>query len=198
MLAAWSLPLPSGVLRRQMAESAPLFGETEELRPLVRGVVAHILGQGRQHPDVEDCTHEALRRAIEGKHRLKDGEPLRPWVLGIARHVALDTLRARKKNRRLVTASTTTDPEEGEPLDRVPDSAPGADQQLERAQRIHRIRVAMQALPEDQRRALELFHLEGLGYREIAAKMGVPIGTVGTWVTRGRRTVAEALDGAEA
>jgi RNA polymerase sigma-70 factor (ECF subfamily) len=55
----------------------------------------------------------------------------------------------------------------------------------------------MRELPEDQRRALELFHLEGLGYREIAAKMGVPMATVGTWVTRGRKRIAAAFQGAE-
>jgi RNA polymerase sigma factor (sigma-70 family) len=186
------LPL---VFSGQMLESTSDFPEAQELGPLVRGIVAHMLGQSRLHPDVEDCTHEALRRAIEGRHRLRAGEPLRPWVIGIARHVALDALRARRKNRRFVTPGIDDD---SEPLERVPDSSPGADLLLERADRIRRIRAAMQQLPSEQRRALELFHLEGLGYREIAEQMGVPMGTVGTWVTRGRRIVAAALEGAEA
>jgi RNA polymerase sigma-70 factor (ECF subfamily) len=195
MVAACPLPTLPFVLSVQMPESERDLSGPEELRPIVRGVVAHILGMSRLHPDVEDCTHEALRRAIEGRHRLREGEPLRPWVLGIARHVALDALRSRRKNRRLVSADADG---ESEPLDRVPDSEPGADLKLERAERIHNVRAAMQRLPDEQRRALELFHLEGLGYREIADKMGVPIGTVGTWVTRGRRLVAAALEGAEA
>lgn len=196
MLAVGSLPAPIVGFRVQMAETATVFAnETGALRPLVRGVVAHILGQSRQHPDVEDCTNEALRRALEGRERLRDGEPLRPWVLGIARHVALDLLRSRRRERSRVSPSS---PEDDDPIDRVPDSAPGADVQLERARRVHRIKAAMAGLPDEQRRALELFHLEGLGYREIADKMGVPIGTVGTWVTRGRRSVAAALEGAEA
>jgi RNA polymerase sigma-70 factor (ECF subfamily) len=195
MVSACSVPTLRFVLSSQMSEIPQVSSEAEELRPVVRAVVAHILGQSRQHPDVDDCTHEALRRALEGRHRLRAGEPVRPWVIGIARHVALDALRARKKNRRLVSA----DPDgEGDALDHVPDSGPSAEIQLERAERIHRVRSAMNLLPVDQRRALELFHLEGLGYREIADKMGVPIGTVGTWVTRGRKTVAAALEGVEA
>jgi RNA polymerase sigma factor (sigma-70 family) len=177
-----------------MPETNGYFSESQELRPLVRAVVAHILGQSRHHPDVEDCTHEALRRALEGRHRLRAGEPLRPWVLGIARHVALDALRARHRNRRFVSTGPDGD---SDPLDRVADSTPSADLLLERAERIRRIQIAMQQLPAEQRRALELFHVEGLGYREIASAMGVPMGTVGTWVTRGRRLVALALEGAE-
>src|ERR1700747_1432479 len=72
---------------------------TAQLDPHVRAVVAAILRLGRDHPDVDDCTHEALRRAIEGRRRLREGEPLRPWVAGIARHVALDALRARRRQR---------------------------------------------------------------------------------------------------
>jgi RNA polymerase sigma factor (sigma-70 family) len=195
MVAACPLPTLPFVLGGQMLEVSGDFTELQELRPLVRGIVAHILGQSRRHPDVEDCTHEALRRAIEGRHRLRPGEPLRPWVLGIARHVALDALRARHKNRRFVSGNADGD---GEPLDRVPDSTPGADLLLERAERIARVQAAMHQLPSEQRRALELFHLKGLGYREIAEQMGVPLGTVGTWVTRGRRIVAAALEGVDA
>jgi RNA polymerase sigma factor (sigma-70 family) len=180
---------------RQMPETTQELSAAEQLRPVVRALVAHLLGEGRRHPDVEDCTHEALRRALEGRARLRPGEPLRPWVLGIARHVALDLLRSR---RRAKIASLPAGDEGGaEPLERIPDSKPGADVELERAERIQRVRSAMQRLPGDQRRALELFHLDGLGYREIAQAMGVPIGTVGTWVARGRRAIAAALEGAE-
>jgi RNA polymerase sigma-70 factor (ECF subfamily) len=195
MVSACSWPTLHWAVSGQMVETPEVSSETEELRPVVRAVVAHLLGQSRQHPDVEDCTHEALRRALEGRHRLRSGEPLRPWVIGIARHVALDALRARKKNRRLVSVDADG---ETDALEQVADSGPGADEKLDRAQRIHRVREAMGRLAPDQRRALELFHLEGLGYREIADKMGVPIGTVGTWVTRGRKTVAAALEGADA
>ncbi len=49
-------------------------------------------------------------------------------------------------------------------------------------------------LPEGPRKALELFHLEGLSYQEAAQRLGVPLGTVATWVTRGRKAMAEALE----
>src|SRR4051812_4998967 len=69
--------------------------ETAALRQVVVAVVACVLNERRDHPDVEDCTHEALSRALVGRSRLREGEPFRPWVIGIARHVALDALRGR-------------------------------------------------------------------------------------------------------
>ena len=40
---------------------------------------------------------------------------------------------------------------------------------------------------------LMMFHAEGLSYRAIASRLGVPIGTVCTWVSRARQSVASAL-----
>jgi RNA polymerase sigma factor (sigma-70 family) len=171
---------------------------TADLRPHVRAVIAAMLGVGRDHPDVEDCAHEALRRALEGRDRLRDGEPLRPWVTGIARHVALDALRARKRQRDRI-ASAPKDAEEGAPgpLDQVADTGPSPFDRLADARRKETIARALGALPEGQRRALTMFHMEGLQYQEIAARLGVPLGTVATWVMRARKSVAAAAGVAE-
>jgi RNA polymerase sigma-70 factor (ECF subfamily) len=56
------------------------------------------------------------------------------------------------------------------------------------------VRRVLRGLPEGPRDALSLFHLEGLSYQEVAARLGVPLGTVATWVTRGRKAMAEALE----
>jgi RNA polymerase sigma-70 factor (ECF subfamily) len=168
--------------------------QTAALRPVVRAVIAAVLGERATHPDVEDCTHEALRRAIEGRGRLRAGEPLRPWVLGIARHVALDLRRARKRARgREATGFANEDGAIDNPLDRVADAGPAPDERAETNERARRIREALDALSEGQRKAMMMFHTEGRGYQEIAAELGVPMGTVATWLSRGRRTIAEAL-----
>jgi RNA polymerase sigma-70 factor (ECF subfamily) len=41
--------------------------------------------------------------------------------------------------------------------------------------------------------ALVKFHVEGKSYQRIAEEMKVPLGTVATWVARGRKSVAEKL-----
>jgi RNA polymerase sigma-70 factor (ECF subfamily) len=166
--------------------------EAAALRPVVRATVACVLGERVEHPDVEDCTHEALARALEGRGRLRDGEPLRPWVLGIARHVAIDLLRRRKRDRRAEPAPS----EDGEPreaLEAIEDPTPGPEERAAELERARRIDTALQKLAEPQRRALLAFHVEGLNYQEISRRLDIPLGTVATWITRGRRSLAEAL-----
>jgi RNA polymerase sigma factor (sigma-70 family) len=174
-------PTPS--LRQQAAE----------LRPLVRAVVACVLREAPDHADVEDCTSEALRRALEDKSEVRG--PVRPWVLGIARHVALDTLRARQKQRaRNVEVREDAPSSTNLVMDRLIDPAAGADEQMEVAERAARVRRVLLILPEGPRNALQLFHMDGLSYQEISVRLDVPLGTVATWVTRGRKAMAEALE----
>ena len=166
--------------------------QAAELRPLVRAVVACVLREPPDHADVEDCTSEALRRALESRAQVR-GE-VRPWVLGIARHVALDTLRARQKQRaRNVDIPSDTPSAPNLVLDRLIDPASGADERIEEAERAAKVRRVLDQLPEGPRKALALFHMDGLSYQEVAARLDVPLGTVATWVTRGRKAMAEAL-----
>lgn len=174
---------------------APGFGrEVADLRPLVRAAVAAVLRERVDHPDVEDCTQEVLRRAVEGAASRSGA--LRPWLLGVARHVALDAIRARRRARGRAAGDGLEDaPASGVDLlvERLVDPSPLADQGLERDERAARLTRAIAALPEGPRRALELFHGEELGYQAIAARLDVPLGTVATWITRGRRAIAEVL-----
>src|SRR6266542_894941 len=169
---------------------------SEEMVPfigVVRAVAAAVLRLGAEHPDVDDCTSETLRRAMEGRARLRQGEPLRPWILGIARHVALDMLRSRKRAGALHEHT----PSAGEPapflMESVPDSAAGPQELLEQAHDRERVRRAMASLPEEMAAVLVRFHLDGKSYQAIARELDVPLGTVATWVTRGRKLLAERL-----
>jgi len=170
-----------------------LHQQADELRPLVRAVVACVLRERPDHADVEDCTSEALRRALEAQTEVRG--PVRPWVLGIARHVALDTLRARQKQRaRNVELPADAPASSPDVMDRLIDPGARADEQIEVAERAVHVRRVLMQLPEGPRNALQLFHMEGLSYQEVAARLEVPLGTVATWVTRGRKAMAEALE----
>ena len=189
------MPIPLRLVEAGTARAGgSSFEETAALRLVVRAVTAGVLGVSVDHPDVEDCTHETLSRAMEGKDRLREGEPLRPWVLGIARHVALDALRERRRSRR--EQSEREGDEAGSQtsfLERLADPSPGPEERAATSERAERLEAAMQGLSREQRDALLLFHVDGLGYQAIARRMGVPLGTVATWISRGRRAIAEAL-----
>ena len=176
-----------------LAPSHALSQEVAALRPVVRAVIACVLGEAKGHPDVEDGTHEALRRALEGQARLREGEALRPWLLGIARHVALDARRRRKRDRRLVSDGPGEEGEIDAMVDRLIDPAPRPDERAASTQRARQIATAMKGLSEEQREAMILFHVEGQDYKQIAKVLGVPMGTVATWLSRGRRALADAL-----
>lgn len=160
------------------------------LRPDVLAVVAAVLAVSRDHADAQDAANETLRRAVEGEARLHDGAALRPWLIGIARHVALDARRARG---RMARRAAPDDAEGPSALDRVATARPGPFEQLADARRAARVRAALATLPDGPRQALTLFHIEGLGYEEIVQRLGVPMGTVATWVSRGRKALAIEL-----
>lgn len=178
------------------AVEARAAAELGPLRPLVRAVVAAVLREPLSHPDVEDATQETLRRAVESRSGpTAPTGPVRPWLLGIARHVALDALRARRRDRARRDDGADGGPESatGRLVERLADPGMPADDALAAAQREAHVARALGRLPEGPRRALELFHADGLGYAAIAERLGVPLGTVATWVTRGRRAVAELV-----
>lgn len=166
--------------------------DTAELRVVVRSVVASVLGAAPNHPDVDDATNETLRRALEGHERVRDGEPLRAWVVGIARNVARDVIRQRARAWKRTAHEEPTDSTR-DLTERVPDSKPSPEGRALRTEEIARVRRALADLPEGQRRAIELFHIEGRSYVEISGRLGVPVGTVATWILRARKALAESL-----
>jgi RNA polymerase sigma-70 factor (ECF subfamily) len=186
-------PRPRGNIGSMTAVSAEAFSrEAAELRPLLRAVAASVLHVAPGHPDVDDAVSETMRRALEGRARLRPGEPVRGWIVGIVKHVALDAARSRtralKRQAPEPAAESVRDV-----TDRIPDSKPSPFDRTARMQELAKLDAAMAALPEKQREAVTLFFLEGLSYVEIGEKLGVPVGTVATWILRGKKALAATL-----
>ncbi len=155
-----------------------------------RRAIACILHIPERSPDVDDCVQETLRRAVENRAttQARDPQALRGWVLGIARHVALDEIRARKRSR------ARTEPLDGEETRHdVPAPGPSPESQVGKRRELLRVSLALAGMPERQREALLLFHVEGVEYAEIGRRLGVPLGTVATWIARGRAHLLEKL-----
>jgi RNA polymerase sigma factor (sigma-70 family) len=187
---ATTIDRPAASLTPRPVEEPGLAAEIATAMPAVRIVIAAVLTVGRDHADVEDAASETMRRAVEGRCRLRAGEPVRPWLIGIARHVALDARRTRSRAIRRAVGSSDAEPAT---TDQLPSIRPDPFEQLASARRDARVREAVARLPDGSRQALTLFHLEGLGYDEIAARLAVPMGTVATWISRGRRTLQGTL-----
>jgi RNA polymerase sigma-70 factor (ECF subfamily) len=106
-----------------------------------------------------------------------------PWLLTLARSRALDRLRA---IRLRAEAERPPDPDE-RPV------APGADYPSEIAERRRLVLAAVGALPEDQRRVLELAYFRGLTHTEIADELGERLGTVKTRIRLGMTRLRREL-----
>jgi len=135
---------------------------------------------GNDH-DAADLVQESLLRIRKGLATYRPGS-LEGWLARIVTNAFLDDVRRRK--RRPVDAMPA-DP------DRVIAPAPAADEATDRLP--DDVQQALAALPDEFRAAVVLCDVVGLGYDEIAANLGVPVGTVRSRIHRGRRLLREVL-----
>ena len=137
----------------------------------------------RNDHDAEDVVQESFVKAFLSLEGFRGGEP-RAWLLTIVRNTALTLLR-----RRRADPATTWNESVPEPVDR----ASGPEGQLLKDARQQRVRNAIDQLPEEFRETLVLRELEGLSYKEIAAVLDVPIGTVMSRLARARGLLVRDL-----
>jgi len=164
------------------------FGRLVDLhKRAVFGLCVRVL---RDPEDARDAAQEAFARAYAGISSYDAAQPFAPWVLRIARNHCLDVIR-----RRLPAASRLElDAEqEGAPRELADPDAQRGDDALERRQLSAQLDLAVAALPRNYREVIQLFHVEHLSYKEIAATLDVPIGTVMTWLHRARAKLKASL-----
>lgn len=133
-------------------------------------------------PDAEDLAQDTFIRAFVHFERFDPSRPLLPWLIAIARRLCLDLLRRRK-----VMTRADAMPELVQP-------APSPEREASLRDELSRLERALAGLDEGPREAIVLFHIEAMSYRDIAAALEVPVGTVMTWLHRGRAQLKRALD----
>ena len=111
------------------------------------------------------------------------------WIFGIAHFKCVGAHRDRKRHKRSAVVPTNV-----ETLHRVADGR-DAGERLESRDELRMVERAIAALPEEQRRVIELALIEGLPYDQIAERLHVPEGTVKTRVARARARLRLGLRG---
>jgi RNA polymerase sigma-70 factor (ECF subfamily) len=125
--------------------------------------------------DAEDVVQEALTRAAVRWSRLRRYRVPEAWVRRVAMNLASDRFR-RARRRLAVTVRLRVDLESRQP----PADVPG-------------LTEALRVLPMAQRKAVVLHHLLDLPVDQVAAELGVPVGTVKSRLARARGALATLL-----
>ena len=163
-----------------MASAAEqLSADIAALLPRLRRFARALTGQAA---DADDVVQIALERALMRAEQFAPGTRLDAWLYAIVRNAWIDEARARTRRAKVFAAA-----ELGERV--------GNDGEAEMLARLEAKDVwkAMAALPEEQREAVALVCVEGLAYREAAATLGVPIGTLTSRLARGREALQRML-----
>ena len=134
------------------------------------GVALRIMGETAL---AEDAVQEAYLRVWRSAAKFdpKRGEAM-SWMGRIVRNVCFDRL---PKERDMARIEDVTIPV-------MPADPPDA-----------RLDACLRKLPENQRKALILMYVHGMTHPELAAYLGVPLGTIKSWIKRGSRAVREGM-----
>lgn len=159
----------------------------EQTSPWLLGVTQAMLSDA---DEAEEVVLDAYRTVWDRIGSLQDdGRGILPWLLTITRNRAIDRLRARRRRRRNAEEfASLSDIMEARQEPVTPDEAgtPGW--------HVHdSVHAALAGLNEEQRKTVELAYFRGLTHSEIAAQLGIPMGTVKTRLRLAYGRLREAL-----
>jgi RNA polymerase sigma-70 factor (ECF subfamily) len=161
--------------RGRQAKRSAIAAELPRLRRYARALVGDPV-------TADDLVQDTLLRALDRIDQWRRGDNPRPWLFRILYRLHLDGHRKRKRQPALQS------------LDQQPELIPGqAPRQID-GLLLRDLDAALQALPAERRHALLLVGLEGLSYRDAAAVMEAPLGTLMSRLARGREELRQTLE----
>jgi RNA polymerase sigma-70 factor (ECF subfamily) len=186
-------PDPKSGDRAVDADSRTRF--EREVIPLQQILHRHAIRMCRNHSDAEDLVQDTMMKAYKAFHSFQPGTGLKAWLMRIMTNSYINGYRKMRRQPVLCSAedigewqlSTAYQHSAGRDLrsaeEQVLDSLPNSD-----------LRKAMEALAPQFRQVVFYADVEGLRYKEIAAIMNTPTGTVMSRLQRGRRQLRQLLE----
>ena len=133
----------------------------------------------RTQHDADDLVQTAIERAWRNLGQYRPGSSLASWVFGIMKNAWIDNRRSRGRRGEVPLPEDSGQHPAVTPMD--------ANTSL------WSVSEAMDKLPEEQRLAVALVLVEGMSYKDAAAVLDVPIGTLTSRLARGRTALAAEL-----
>jgi RNA polymerase sigma-70 factor (ECF subfamily) len=160
---------------------------TRRVTPRVMAYAARLLSGDRA--EAEDVAQETMLRLWRVAPEWRQGETkVTTWAYRVATNLCIDRQRSRSRKRQMALDDA---PE-------VADGARGAESRLQEAGRMAALEAALAGLPDRQRQAVVLRHLEGMTNPEIAAIMEIGVEAVESLTARGKRSLTAILAGRKA
>jgi RNA polymerase sigma-70 factor (ECF subfamily) len=184
-------------MKTMAGDGDELTGRLESFRNYLL-VLARVQIEGRLQSqlDPDDLVQQTLARALEKRDRFRGSDDAQraAWLRTLLSHTLIDA--ARKFARaggaaRSLEAAIEHSSARLEAFLAADQTSPSG--QVERQERLLRLANALAALPDDQRRAVELKHLQGMASVEVARRMGRTFPAVAGLLQRGLRALREDL-----
>jgi len=137
---------------------------------------------GTSH-EAEDISQQAFLDAQRKLDTLRDPDKVRAWLFMIVRNLYRRQIRDRVTHGEVALEVLV------EPVDQKR----GSDKQVEQSLDSESLQQVLNELPEEFRSVLLLFYFRELSYREIAEQLDVPIGTVMSRLSRGKKQLRERI-----
>lgn len=157
---------------------------TQRVTPRVLAYATRLLGGDRA--EAEDVAQETMLRLWRIAPDWRQGETrVTTWAYRVATNLCIDRQRSRRRKGHVDLDDAPELPEPG----------PGAESRLQDAQRLDALHIALAALPDRQRQAVVLRHIEGLTNPDIAQILEIGVEAVESLTARGKRALAALLAG---
>ncbi len=143
--------------------------------------------------EAEDVAQDVFLKAYERFGDLRASKTAGGWLRTVATNLSLNHLSRYRSRWSFFSDLLGKRREEDEAPEIDFPASDDVEAELERSERREMVEQALRTLPRAQRVALVLFHMEGLQYDEIAAKLGVSLGKVKTDIFRARETLRRKL-----
>lgn len=158
------------------------------LGPRLFGQAYRMLGDRAEAEDVAQDTLLRLWR-MAPKWDQDGTASVAGWCHAVARNLCIDRMRRVSGGRASVPLDDVSDPV---------DPTPGAEQALQNSARSQALQEALRNLPDRQRQAVVLRHIDGAGNPEIAERLGGTVEAIESLIARGKRALSTALAGRRA
>jgi RNA polymerase sigma-70 factor, ECF subfamily len=157
----------------------------EEIVALVPRLRRFCLALTRSADAGDDLAQSTIERALSRIDQWQHGTRLDSWMFRIAQNIFIDDMRASKRRGTQIDVEAL-EAVAGDDGRRVTESRSD----------VERARQAIAALPDDQRALVALVIIDGQSYKDAAAMLDIPIGTVMSRVSRARQTIAAYVNAA--